>query len=61
MCSRLILPLLRFIEDFEQQSFRVPIMNNCRDIIQLFSSKSRVLFIKRMVSMVLDNVGLLFP
>ncbi|CAJ0593925.1 unnamed protein product [Cylicocyclus nassatus] len=58
LCSKLILPLLRFVEDFEQQAFRVTIMDKCREIVQMFPSELRVLLIKRILTMVLDSQDL---
>ncbi|KAJ1354603.1 hypothetical protein KIN20_011593 [Parelaphostrongylus tenuis] len=58
--SDLILRLLHLIEDFEQHTFRVPILNSCLDIIHKFSSCSRCLLIKHLISQVLnsDDLGL---
>ncbi|EYB95714.1 hypothetical protein Y032_0156g3106 [Ancylostoma ceylanicum] len=55
LCARLILPLLRFVEDFQQHSFRVSIMKKCRELIRLFPSKPRVLLIKKVLSKIFDN------
>ncbi|VDP06886.1 unnamed protein product [Heligmosomoides polygyrus] len=51
----LILPLLRFVEDFDQRSFRVPIMDKCHEIIQLFGSSAKCLLLKHILPRILDN------
>ncbi|KIH63695.1 hypothetical protein ANCDUO_06003 [Ancylostoma duodenale] len=56
LCTRLILPLLRFIEDFQQHSFRVSIMKKCRELIRLFPSKPRVLLIKNVLTKIFDSL-----
>ncbi|KAL6731547.1 hypothetical protein Aduo_002400 [Ancylostoma duodenale] len=55
LCTRLILPLLRFIEDFQQHSFRVSIMKKCRELIRLFPSKPRVLLIKNVLTKIFGS------
>ncbi|VDL79085.1 unnamed protein product [Nippostrongylus brasiliensis] len=54
-CCNLLLPLLRFVEDFEQRSFRVPIMDKCQQLIQLFPSAQRCLFFKLILPKIFDN------
>ncbi|VDM61709.1 unnamed protein product [Angiostrongylus costaricensis] len=56
--SDLILRLLHFIEDFEQHSFRVLIMNRCLDILHKFPSCPRCLLIKCLISQVLSSSDL---
>ncbi|KAK6730742.1 hypothetical protein RB195_007299 [Necator americanus] len=58
LCTNLIMPLLRFIEDFQQHGFRVSIMKRCRELMLLFKCKPKVFLIKHVVQEILARSDL---